>query len=114
MKLPRFARARAQRLVQSPRELLRVIEQAWRKQASARKARSLGPVLAELRTMLDLLQAWARGEYPGVSNANLVTIVGAVAYSSCRPTSCRTSFWDSDSRTTPRRSPGSSAPSGMS
>ena len=32
MKLPRFARARARRLVESPRELLRVIEQASRKQ----------------------------------------------------------------------------------
>ena len=80
MKLPRFARARARRLVESPQELLRVIEQARRKQASAGRARSLEPVLAELKTMLDLLRAWARHEYSGVSNANLVLIVGAAVY----------------------------------
>ena len=80
MKLPRFARARARRLVKSPQELLRVIEQARRKQASAGRARSLEPVFAELKTMLDLLRAWARHEYSGVSNANLVLIVGAAVY----------------------------------
>ena len=80
MKLPRFARSRARRLVESPQELLHVIEQARRKQASAGSARSLKPVLAELRTILDLLRAWARREYSGVSNANLLLIVGAVVY----------------------------------
>ena len=80
MKLPHFARARARRLVESPQELKRVIEQAWRKQAAAGKARRLKPVLAELRTMLDLLRAWARRDYSGVSNANLLLIVGAVVY----------------------------------
>ena len=80
MKLPRFVRARARRLVESPRELLRVIEQVSRKQASAGNARLLKPVLADLRTMLDLLKAWARGEYSGVSKANLLLIVGAVVY----------------------------------
>ena len=80
MKLPRFAHARARRLVQSPRELLRLIEQAWSKQASAGKSRSLEPVLAELRMILDLLRAWARGKYSGVSNASLVLLVGAVVY----------------------------------
>ena len=80
IKLPRFARARARRLVESPRELLRVIEKARRKQASAGRARSLEPVLAELKTMLDLLRAWAKHEYSGVSKANLVLIVGAAVY----------------------------------
>ena len=80
MKLPRFARARARRLVESPRELVHVIEQARRKQASAGSARSLKPVLAELRTILELLRAWARDEYSGVSNANLLLIVGAAVY----------------------------------
>ena len=60
--------------------MLHVIEQARRKQASAGSARSLKPVLAELRTILDLLRAWARREYSGVSNANLLLIVGAVVY----------------------------------
>lgn len=30
--------------------------------------------------MLHLVQAWARGDYSGVSKANLVLIVGAVVY----------------------------------
>ena len=30
--------------------------------------------------MLHLVQAWARGEYSGVSSKNLVLIVGAVVY----------------------------------
>ena len=80
MELPRFARARARRLVESPRELLHVIEQAWRKLAAAGRVRSLEPVLEELRTMLDLLRAWASGTYSGVANANLLLIVGAVVY----------------------------------
>ena len=80
MELPRFARARARRLVESPRELLRVIEQAWRKLAAAGRVRSLESVLEELRTMLDLLRAWASGTYSGVANANLLLIVGAVVY----------------------------------
>ena len=80
MKLPRFARVRARRLVESPQELLRVVEQARRKQASAGTARRLKRVLAELKTMLHLVQAWAGGAYSGVSNANLVLIVGAVVY----------------------------------
>lgn len=80
MKLPRFARARARRLVESPDELQRVIGQAQRKQESARAARSLKHVLAKLRTLLDLIYAWVTGKYSGVSKANLVLIVGAVVY----------------------------------
>ena len=80
MKLPRFAYTRARHLVESPKKLPRVIEQARRKQESARTARRLKRVLEELRTMLHLVQAWARGEYSGVSSKNLVLIVGAVVY----------------------------------
>ena len=80
MKLPRFAYTRARRLVESPKKLPRVIEQARRKQESARTARRLKRVLEELRTMLHLVQAWARGEYSGVSGKSLVLIVGAVVY----------------------------------
>ncbi len=80
MKLPRFARARARRLVESPRQLLRVIEQAGRKLAAAGGARSLAPVVEELRTMIELLRAWAGGTYSGVASANLLLIVGAVVY----------------------------------
>ena len=80
MKLPRFAQVRARRLVESPQELLRVVEQARRKQASAGTARRLERVLAELKTMLLLVQAWARGAYSGISRVNLVLIVGAVVY----------------------------------
>ena len=80
MELPRFARARARRLVESPRQLLRVIEQAGRKLAAAGGARSLEPVVGELRTMLELLRAWAGGTYSGIASANLLLIVGAVVY----------------------------------
>lgn len=80
MELPRFARARARRLVESPRQLLRVIEQAGRKLAAAGGARSLEPVVEELRTMLELLRAWAGGTYSGVGSGNLLLIVGAVVY----------------------------------
>ncbi|MDE0102675.1 MAG: YkvA family protein [Acidobacteriota bacterium] len=80
MKLPRFAHARARRLVESPRKLRSVIEKAQRKQESARTAHSLKRVLAELKTMLHLMQAWVGGKYTNVSNANLVLIVGAVVY----------------------------------
>lgn len=80
MKLPRFARARARRLVESPRQLLRVIEQAGRKLAATGGVRSLEPVVEELRTMLELLRAWAGGTYTGVASANLLLIVGAVVY----------------------------------
>lgn len=80
MKLPNFARTRARRLVESPRDLLRVIERARRKQESVGTARSLEPVVSELKAMLELLRAWAQGEYTGVSRANLVLIVGAVVY----------------------------------
>ncbi len=80
MELPRFARARARRLVESPGRLLRVIEQAGRKLAAAGGARSLESVVEELRTMLELLRAWAGGAYSGVARANLLLIVGAVVY----------------------------------
>ena len=80
MKLPRFARVRARRLIESPQELLRIVEQARRKQASAGTARRFKRVLADLKTMLHLVQAWASGAYSGVSNVNLVLIVGAVVY----------------------------------
>ena len=80
MKLPRFAYTRAQRLVESPKKLLHVIEQAQNKQESARTASLLGRVLEELRTMLRLIKAWAKREYSDVSLANLVLIVGAIVY----------------------------------
>ncbi|MDE2907038.1 MAG: YkvA family protein [Acidobacteriota bacterium] len=80
MELPRFARARARRLVESPRQLLRVIERAGRKLAAAGGARSLAPVVEELRTMIELLRAWAGGTYTGVASANLLLVVGAVVY----------------------------------
>lgn len=80
MKLPRFARARARRLVESPRQLLRIIEQAGRKLTAAGGARSLAPVVDELRTMIELLRAWAGGTYSGIASANLLLIVGAVVY----------------------------------
>ena len=80
MKLPRFAHTRARRLVESPKKLLRVTEKARRKQESARTASGLKRVLEDLRTMLHLVRAWAKGDYSGISKANLVLIVGAVVY----------------------------------
>ncbi|MYA41650.1 MAG: DUF1232 domain-containing protein [Gemmatimonadetes bacterium] len=80
MKLPRFVHTRARRLVESPRKLRRVIEKAQRKQESARTARKLKGVLADLRTLLRLIQAWMGGKYSNISKANLVLIVGAIVY----------------------------------
>ena len=80
MKLPRFARARARRLVESPGSCCTSSSKrgASRHPPEARAASR--PVLAELRTILELLRAWAQDEYSGVSNANLLLIVGAVVY----------------------------------
>ena len=61
-----------------------------RKQASAGTARRLKRILAELKTMLCSVQTWAGGAYTGVSNVNLVLIVGRSCISSCRPISFRT------------------------
>lgn len=83
MKLPRFARTRARRLVESPRKLRRVVKRAQRKLTSAEWAHALKPLLpllAELKTMLELARACARREYPGISTAKLSLIVGAIVY----------------------------------
>ena len=80
MKPPRFALTRARHLVESPQKLLRVVEQARHKQADTRTARRLKDVLADLKAMLQLVGAWARGAYSGVSKVNLVIVVSAVVY----------------------------------
>ena len=80
IKPPRFALTRARRLVESPQKLLRVVEKARRKQADTRTARRLKDVLADLKTMLQLVRAWAKGTYSGVSKVNLVLVVAAVVY----------------------------------
>ena len=80
MRIPRFALNRARRLIASPRELLRVVEKASRKQAAVGAAPRLTAVLQELKAMLDLLKAWANGAYTGISKANLLLIAGAVVY----------------------------------
>lgn len=80
MKPPRFALTRARRLVKSPQRLLRVVEQARHKQADTRTARRLKEVLDDLKTMLQLVPAWAKGTYSGVSKVNLVLVVAAVVY----------------------------------
>ncbi len=80
MKLPRLAKTRARRLVDSPQELLRVVERASHKQESAGTARRLKRVLGDLKTMLQLVKAWAGGAYTGVDPVNLVLIVGAIVY----------------------------------
>ena len=80
MKVPRFALNRARRLIESPRSLLRVVEQASRKQAAVGSRPRLKAVLEELKAMLGLLKAWANGTYSGVSKTNLLLIAGAVVY----------------------------------
>ena len=80
MKVPRFALNRARRLIASPRSLLRVVEQASRKQAAVGNRPSLKAVLEELKAMLGLLKAWATGTYQGPSKTNLLLIAGAVVY----------------------------------
>jgi len=73
MKLPWLARLRARRLIASPAALLRVVRLARSKPSAAGMARSL-------KTLLDLAQAWASGNYRGVARSNLVLVVGAVVY----------------------------------
>ena len=80
MRVPRFALNRARRLIASPRELLRVVEKASRKQAAVGDSPRLKAVLEQLKAMLDLLRAWANGTYQEISKANLLLIAGAVVY----------------------------------
>ena len=81
MKLPRFARTRAARLLTNPAKLGRVLKRAQKKRDAAEGAGRLRPdVLEQLGTLLRLLQAWMKGDYPGVPRATLVLIAGAVVY----------------------------------
>ena len=84
MKLPRFvlnrfALDRTRRLVESPQELLRVVEEASLKKDNASSSSRLKGVLAELKVMLDLLKAVGAGKYK-ISKADLLLIAGAVVY----------------------------------
>ena len=84
MKLPRFvlnrfALDRTRRLVESPQELLRVVEEASLKTDNASSSSRLKGVLAELKVMLDLLKAVGAGKYK-ISKADLLLIAGAVVY----------------------------------
>ena len=84
MELPRavfnrFALTRARRLIESPHELLRVVEEASRKKDDAGSSSRLKAVLEELKVMLALLKACATGTYK-VSKPTLLLITGAVVY----------------------------------
>lgn len=57
-----------------------MVEKASRKQAAVGNSARLKAVLEDLKAMLDLLRAWAKGTYQGISKANLLLIVGAVVY----------------------------------
>ena len=80
LKVPRFALNRARRLIASPAELLRAIEEASHKKDTAGNAHALKAVVEDLKAMLNLLKAWAKGRYKGISAAKLLWIAGAVVY----------------------------------
>lgn len=80
MRLPRFARARAERLVEAPGKLADVLGKAARKLAGAAGKNPLKPLVEDFRAMLGLGKAWARGEYRGIETGDLVLLVGAVVY----------------------------------
>ena len=72
-----FARAqqRARRLLQHPDELLDLAKQA---EGKARHLES--GALAELKALLRLIRAYARGDYRNVPWQSMVIVVGAVVY----------------------------------
>ena len=74
-------RGRARKLVDLPDKLVGLVTQALNKASrlSHRPAR-LDAVWEDLKTCIDLLRAWSRGDYRDVSNDSIVIITAAVLY----------------------------------
>ncbi|MFK7913105.1 MAG: YkvA family protein [Pseudomonadales bacterium] len=70
--------AKAVQLVRDPARALDLARQAAAK--LDRAGDSVSQVQQELATMVAMLKAWARGDYPGVSRSALLSIVAGVLY----------------------------------
>ncbi len=76
-----FAKAqqRARRLLNQPEDLIRLAQQAEDK-ARNLESGPLAGLLVELKALLRLIRAYAKGEYRKVSWQSMVVVVGAVLY----------------------------------
>lgn len=72
-------RRRAERLIDSPDRVQKLLGQATRKLAS-RGSGSLLEARDELQTAIALLTAWLKRDYTDVSTKTLITLVAAVLY----------------------------------
>jgi uncharacterized membrane protein YkvA (DUF1232 family) len=70
------AQRRAQRLLKNPDELIKLVKKAEGKATSG----PLSGVANELKALLRLIRAYAKGEYRQVSWKSMVVAVGAVLY----------------------------------
>lgn len=72
---------RAKALLGSPEKLSRLLRQAAaRLDRTAGASGRFGALRTDLADLIDLLRAWAAGEYKGVSAGFVVTILAAVVY----------------------------------
>ena len=72
---------RAKALLGSPEKLSRLLRQAAaRLDRTAGASGRFGALRTDLADLIDLLRAWAAGEYKGVSTGFIVTILAAVVY----------------------------------
>lgn len=76
-----FARAtsRAGGYLRDPQRLVTLVEDAARKSRNPRSGR-LGESLEEVKALLRLVLAYARGDYRGISREKLLGAVGAILY----------------------------------
>ncbi|HLF41390.1 MAG TPA: YkvA family protein [Acidimicrobiia bacterium] len=64
-------------MLKNPEDLLRLVQKAQRKSF---KSGPLAELVAELKAVLRLIRAYAKGDYRDVSNESMAIIVGAVLY----------------------------------
>ncbi|MGI9326914.1 MAG: YkvA family protein [Pseudomonadales bacterium] len=72
--------SRARRLLEQPKRLASLATKASAKAAGERTGERLSGVRSQLTVMLEMLKAWARGDYQGVSRSALLSIAGALLY----------------------------------
>lgn len=85
MKNPVFKRAlqAAWKYIRQPRRLRRLAEQVrWSLTEDGRQHHKsrLKAISNQLLLMLEMLQVWLRGEYPGMSRQTIVKVVAALLY----------------------------------
>lgn len=71
--------SRAQEYVRDPQRLLKLVDDAAQASKSPRSGR-LGEVLEDLKSVLRMLLAYARGEYRDIPREKLLLAIGAIAY----------------------------------